>query len=70
MAKYTVQFDDAEIVKLSLEYGYGTPKKFIVASIELMKHCREEGFHDQEGLQTALWEAWDDGHLAGCQGSY
>jgi len=77
MTGYIVKFDDAEIVKLSKEYGYGTPKKLIEVAVKWLSDCREEFLVPEEksitdylteeynmGHQDGLQEGWDQGYQA------
>jgi hypothetical protein len=71
MTGYIVKFDDAEIVKLSKEYGYGTPKKLIEVAVKWLSDCREELIvPESKTIGQYMSEEYNSGFAAGYANGY
>jgi flagellar biosynthesis/type III secretory pathway protein FliH len=67
MAEYIVKFDDAEIVRLSKEMGYSSPKQLIEAAVKWLVECREEMVTPE---QRSISEHMEIEYMGGYQAGY
>jgi len=67
MAEYIVKFDDAEIVRLSKEMGYYSPKQLIEVAVKWLVECREEMVTPE---QRSISEHMEMEYMGGYQKGY
>jgi flagellar biosynthesis/type III secretory pathway protein FliH len=67
MANYIVKFDDAEIVRLSKEMGYSSPKQLIEVAVKWLVECREEMVTPE---QRTIAEHMEIEYMGGYQKGY